>query len=282
VEAPDRGSGAQRRRHEVNRLGVGFATVGVLLGGSGPAPGRAPSPLEPRLLPDTLWVGRASTPLSLDSLFSDWSPLAFGGDRGETSYEGAVVEGHQCLRAEAVAGGSGLLKLIQAEPDSLPRIRWSWWVAGPVPGGDLSRKEGDDFSARLYVNFRFEPSKAGLMHRLRQRLANGRFGGEAPGKALVYVWGNQAPVGSVAKSAYTDQAALVVVRSGEEGAGRWWVEERNILEDYLEAFGEEPPEFHSLAIMTDADDTGSSASACYGDILLLSPKGPPPTPSGTP
>jgi len=263
--------GAGRLRKKLGLLGI-LPMFGVVLGVSGPDPAEPPVLSAPRILSDTLWVGRAFPPVSPDSLFSDWTPLAFGGDRGETSYEGAVVGGRQCLRAEAEGGGSGLMKLLRLNPDSIPRIQWSWWVPGPVPGGDINRKEGDDFSARVYVNFRFEPSKAGPLHRLRQRLAFRRFGGEAPGKALVYVWGNQAPVGTVVKSAYTDQAALIVIRSGEDGAGRWWVEERNIWDDFLEAFGEEPPELHSLAIMTDADDTGTSAWACYGDILLL-PRG---------
>ena len=207
-----------------------------------------------------------------DQTFSGWRPLAFGGDRGETLYSADTVRGRACLRAEAVGGGSGLLRPLDADLASISRIRWSWWVAGPVAGGDLSRKEGDDFAARIYVNFRFEPSRAGFLHRLRQRVAGRRFGGEAPGKALVYVWGNQAAEGTMAPSAYTDQAALVVVRSGSEGAGTWWTEERDFRADFLEAFGHPPPGLHSVAIMTDADDTGTAATACYGDIALISPE----------
>jgi hypothetical protein len=267
-----------------NRLRTGkrrwalFPAAFILILGLGPpgpaeradtdSSGGSPSP-SAGILRDTLWVGRVSPPTPLDSLFSDWSPLAFGGDRGETVYSGRILGGRQCLWAEASAGGSGLLKLTPISPDSLPIIRWAWWIPEPVPGGDLRQKEGDDFAARIYVNFRFEPSKAGPLHRLRQRLANRRFGGEAPGKALVYVWGNQASAGTVAKSAYTDQAALLVVRSGTEGTGAWWEETRNLQEDYLAAFGEEPPQLHSVAIMTDADDTGTRASACYGDVVLL-------------
>jgi hypothetical protein len=269
------------RKHGVPRRGGSLPTAVILpflglllLGGAGEALSSAAVPfLEKSPLPDTLWVGRASLPASPDSLFLDWTPLAFGGDRGETSYSGRVVSGRQCLWAEAASGGSGLLKLAAVSADSFPSIRWSWWVPEPVEGGDLSRKEGDDFAARIYVNFRFESSKAGPIHRLRQRMANRRFGGDAPGKALVYVWGNQAPKGTVAKSSYTDQAALFVVRSGGDETGVWWEETRDIRVDFLDAFGEEPPAIHSVAIMTDADDTGARASACYGDILLLPPTG---------
>jgi len=239
-----------------------------------PAAGGAPDSFS---LPDTLWLARTFDTARPDSAFSEWKPLAFGGDRGETSFGADSVLGRSCLRARARAGGSGLLRPLELDPDSIFRIRWSWWVEGPVPGGDLTRKEGDDFAARVYVNFRFDPSRAGPLHRLKQRLASRRFGGEAPGKALVYVWGNQAPIGTVAFSAYTDQAAVVVLRSGSEGAGIWWMEERDVIADFRNAFGEEPPNLHSVAIMTDADDTGASADACYGDILILPrPSGPSP------
>jgi hypothetical protein len=42
------------------------------------------------------------------------------------------------------------------------------------------------------------------------------------------------------------------------------------LKDFIAAFGEDPTEIISIAVMTDADDTGGTASACYGDILLFS------------
>jgi hypothetical protein len=43
-------------------------------------------------------------------------------------------------------------------------------------------------------------------------------------------------------------------------------EERNVLEDYRKAFGEDPPLINGVAIMTDTDNTGESAVAYYGDI----------------
>ena len=225
-------------------------------------------------LPDTLVLGPfealpSSDTTPLDSLLPDWIPLEFGGDRGRTSYGPESVGGRSCLLAEASGGGSGLLRLLGAEENAPGRVRWSWWVEGPVAGGDVTRKEGDDFAARVYVNFRFEPGRAGIMHRLRQRLAGRRFGGEAPGKALVYVWGNLAAAGIMIPNAYTDQAVVVVVRTGAEEAGQWWTEERDVTADFLEAFGHDPPPLHSVAIMTDADDTGSSARACYGDVVLI-------------
>jgi len=202
-----------------------------------------------------------------------WRHLTFGDGRGETRYFGSIVDGRPCLAARAESQGSGLIRNLLGEigsgSEGFTRIRWSWWVEGPVPGGDLSKKAGDDFSARIYVNFVFSPQGLALGARLRHRLARSRFGGDPPGRALVYVWGNQAPPGTIAPNPYTDEAMVVVVRSGGAEASEWWTEEENFVEDFERAFGEPPPALHSIALMTDGDDTGATVSACYGDIFIF-------------
>ncbi len=62
---------------------------------------------------------------------------------------------------------------------------------------------------------------------------------------------------------------MIVVESGGEKLDQWVNEERNIHEDYIKAFGEEPPLISGVAIMTDTDNTGESATAYYGDIQFM-------------
>jgi hypothetical protein len=62
---------------------------------------------------------------------------------------------------------------------------------------------------------------------------------------------------------------MVVVRSGPQDVGVWVEEERNIYEDYVKAFGEEPPMINGVAIMTDTDNTKERATAYYGDIRFF-------------
>jgi hypothetical protein len=61
---------------------------------------------------------------------------------------------------------------------------------------------------------------------------------------------------------------MIVVESGGLMLNQWVSEERNIYEDYKKAFGDEPPPISGVAIMTDADNTGESAIAYYGDIVF--------------
>ena len=66
---------------------------------------------------------------------------------------------------------------------------------------------------------------------------------------------------------------MIVVESGAEKVNQWVTEERDILEDYRRAFGEDPFLISGVAIMTDTDNTGESAVAYYGDIIF-NKKGP--------
>ena len=65
---------------------------------------------------------------------------------------------------------------------------------------------------------------------------------------------------------YTDRVMMFVVESGTEKLNQWITEERDITEDYQVAFGEPQTAITSIAVMTDTDNTGGSATAWYGDI----------------
>ena len=61
---------------------------------------------------------------------------------------------------------------------------------------------------------------------------------------------------------------MIVVRGGDKMLNTWVQEERNLYEDYKQAFGTEPPTISGVAIMTDTDNTLESAVTFYGDIIF--------------
>ena len=61
---------------------------------------------------------------------------------------------------------------------------------------------------------------------------------------------------------------MVVLQSGAARVNQWIIEKRNVYADYKKAFGKEPPMISGVAIMTDSDNTGESATAWYGDIIF--------------
>ena len=93
-------------------------------------------------------------------------------------------------------------------------------------------------------------------------LTVGSLGGELPPPVMIPQGGQLIP------AAVGDHIQMIVVESGADHLNRWRPVRRNIAEDYRRAFGNEPPRITGVAIMTDSDNTGESATAWYGDIVF--------------
>ena len=149
-----------------------------------------------------------------------------------------------------------------------PVLEWRWKVAGALEKGDVRQKRGDDYAARIYVSFAHEPSRLSFTERIKHTAARLLYGEYPPTAVLNYIWGNKAPVDTLIPSPYTDRSMMLVVQSGNRRARQWIQEERNIRSDFRRAFKYEPPMITGVAIMTDSDDTGGTATGWYGDIVF--------------
>ncbi len=195
-----------------------------------------------------------------------WKELRFESIERHTTYRVSRQDDNAFLRAEADRSASGLIKAVTVDLRRYPILKWRWRIEGTLPEGDAHTKEGDDYAARIYVNFRYEPGRVGLLTRAKYELAKRRHGEYPPLHTLNYIWANKLPRGEFLPNAYTDRAMMVAVESGDQKAGRWVGEERNVYEDYKKAFGEEPTGVTHVAVMTDTDNTGWRAAADYDDI----------------
>ncbi|MDX6769754.1 MAG: DUF3047 domain-containing protein [Elusimicrobiota bacterium] len=196
---------------------------------------------------------------------SGWEPLSFA-KRATTAYEWSPVE--RALHAKADASASGLIVRFKRPVAETPVLRWRWKVAGTLPEGDERRKSGDDYAARVYVAFIYDPARASAGMRFKYGLAKRLRGEYPPHAAINYIWANKLDAGRSVPNAYSDRVMMVAVRSGDGEAGSWRAEERDVLADYRRLFGEEPPPYAGIAVMTDADDTRGTAEAWYADLTL--------------
>jgi len=252
------------RRALVRRLAAGAAAVGLLaLGVLGGAAAADPARLD---------VGKFEAPSTPDALPVGWEELTFRRIPRKTQYR-VVPEGEGfVLRADSEASASGLYRPLDVDLHAYPVLTWRWKVANVLAKADARRKEGDDYPARVYVAFRWDPDTASVWERAgygTYRLFYGRY---PPASAINYVWDNRLPPGTTLDNAYTDRAKMVVVRSGPAEVGRWLDERRDVLGDYRRLFGAEPPRVAGIALMTDTDDTGESAIAWYDAIALHAPR----------
>ena len=185
----------------------------------------------------------------------------------QTRYQ--LVKDGQTVVVKAIseASASGLIKQVSIDPKQYPIIRWRWKVDNLLKNSDVRRKDGDDYPARLYITFAYDPDKLSLAKKMKYQAGRMMFG-DIPIGAINYIWDTRAPIGTMVGSAYTDFAQMIVVESGPRKVGTWVDEERNIYEDYKKAFHEEPPMINGVAIMSDTDDAKERVTAYYGDITF--------------
>lgn len=218
--------------------------------------------------PTIVEVARFSVSKPGTSLPDGWKPLTFRKIPRLTTYE-LVEEGAQVVvKAMSDSSASGLTKEVRIDPKEFPIVRWRWKVDNLLQKSDATRKDGDDYPARLYITFEYDAEKVSFGKKLKYKAGQALFG-DIPIGAINYVWETKTPVGAILDNAYTDFVKMVVVESGPSQIGLWVDESRNIYEDYKKAFGEEPPMINGIAIMSDTDNTKERAIAYYGDIVFM-------------
>jgi len=205
----------------------------------------------------------------ITTISDGWEPLEFPNIDQHSNYQLLVEDGVQVVKADTAGGASGLIARLNVQPQESLILNWRWKVSNVFSKGDARSKSGDDYPARIYVAFEFQPDNAGFFERAKRKAVEVMFGETLPGNAINYIWANRLPVGEWVNNPYTDKTRMLAVSSGAEKTGDWVSIERDIMADYRKAFGEEPPAIIGIAIMSDSDNTGEQASAWYGDIQLI-------------
>jgi hypothetical protein len=217
--------------------------------------------------PSVLEVGKFS--VAQEGVTPDsWKPLTFPKIDRHTIYTVTKEEEVTAIKAISHASASGLTREITVDLREYPILSWHWKVSNVLHKGDVTKKQGDDYPARVYITFAFDPRRVSFIERAKFETYKLVYGHYPPLAALNYIWESKAPKGTFVSSPYTDRSKMIVVESGAALINQWVNEQRNLFEDYRRVFGDEPPPVSGIAIMTDTDNTGESAVAYYGDIVF--------------
>jgi len=215
-----------------------------------------------------LKVGDFSKADSGSALPPGWKPLTFKKIQKHTTYSLVAEDGIVVVKAESTSSASGLIRKMRIDPKEYPLVTWQWKVAQVYEAGDVSKKEGDDYPARLYITFEYDPTKLSFFEKAKYGAAKLFYGEYPPMCAINYIWASNAPIGTAVPNAYSKRSMMIVVESGANRLNRWVREERNVLEDFRKVFEGEPPMITGVSIMTDTDNTKASAVSYYGDIVF--------------
>jgi Protein of unknown function (DUF3047) len=206
--------------------------------------------------------------------WQSWQTFELPGKRS-TDYQTYSDGGRSVVQAKADRSASMFRRQVRLDPSQLSRVQFSWRVPDLIANADLSDAEASDSPVRLVFAFDGDHARLSSRNRMLFDLAQVLTGEPPPYATLMYVWDNRAGTESVILGPRTDRVRKIVIESGASRVGQWLHYERDLRADFQRAFGEAPGPLIGVALMTDADNTASSASGQYGEVRLIARDGTP-------
>ena len=174
----------------------------------------------------------------------DWKPRK---DAGRDVYSIQEIDGLRFLRALAKGLGIQAAKQHEWDPKAYPMLAWSWRSVEFPAGSDERQSKTNDSAVSVYAVF---PHTTWSV------------------KSLKYIWSAVVPVGTRLSSS-GGLTQVLVIRNGTDRKGAWTEERVNLFQDYKKFFDEaEPPKASGIAVLTDSDDTKSTAQGDYANFRL--------------
>ena len=201
-----------------------------------------------------------------DPLPPPWKLVTLGKIKKQTRYSLVRDANQTVLRADAEASMASVMHPLHFDPRDYPVVEWRWRIVHLLRKSNIATKSGDDAPARFYVLFDYDIARLPFSPARNSASRAHSTASDIPLAALCYVWDGNSVKGAAAWSPYTDRVRVIVAESGNEHLNQWVTVRRNIVDDFRDAFGEDPPDVSGVAVATDTDNTGESATAFYGDI----------------
>ncbi|MBI2494356.1 MAG: DUF3047 domain-containing protein [Candidatus Rokubacteria bacterium] len=172
-----------------------------------------------------------------------WKPRK---DAGRELYTVLEEKGLRFLRGVARGFGIQAAKPHEWDLGVYPVLAWAWRVQEFPRGADEREPATNDSAAAVYLVVPYS-----------------RMTGP---KAVKYVWSEKVPVGTRLTS-NMGLTQVRVLRSGPAKRGEWVEERANVRDDYRRYFEtDDTPRPAGIAVLTDSDDTKSSAQGDYANF----------------
>ena len=219
------------------------------------------------LLAALFTFGACTTPGVPRGTAGDWHAVSLPG-KDNTRYEREHKDGRAAWCATSERSASMWRRHVDVPAARIGGVSFSWWVQDLITNASVAEAHLEDAPARVMFSFggdiRSLPARTRLMFDLAEALTGER----PPFATLMYVWDATAPVGSVIHNPRSDRIRKIVVDSGPTQLRRWRNHQRDLAADFRLAFGETPGPLTAIALMTDSDNTKSSALSWYGAVDL--------------
>jgi len=212
-------------------------------------------------------IGRFDTDQS--TLPLHWQIIQLEKNVPPTQYRPLHWDGVHAVEAQANRSMALLGRRVDVDLTLTPMLCWRWRVEEGLKKADMTRRQGDDYAARVYVAFALPADALGFADKAALSIARAFYGDRVPDAAINYVWDNRHPIDTRMPNAYTDRAQMIVQRTGNTEIGRWVTERVDVRADVIRAFGSEKARPTLVAIASDTDNTGEKTRAGFADLHFV-------------
>lgn len=160
-----------------------------------------------------------------------------------------IVEDRQAkvLHLSCQEASFAIEREVNVDVRQLPVLTWTWKAVQLPPRGDVRASGTNDQALQLLLAF------------------DGK-------KVLSYIWDTHAPVSTVADESIGWPIGVtlkvLVVQSGHAALGQWATMTRNVLADYQQLFGKEPPLLKGMRVQSNCQNSKATAEGYVGPIRL--------------
>ena len=198
---------------------------------------------------------------------SGWREIEFA-DKKPNQF---VKCGQDCIKIDSASSVSMIRRSLKIDITEKKFLSWEWKLIVPPAPSDLGKKGQDDRALAVYITFPFDEKNASISERGIRPLVELRYGKEAPGRVLSYVWASTTPIGEAVNSPFGGaQHKMIVKRNGASVLNTWLGEKVDIFADYKDSFGAEPHGVLEILISSDTDDTRTVSSGFVRRIQFSS------------
>ena len=177
----------------------------------------------------------------------DWKPRK---EEGRSVYSIQEEGGLRFLHAAATRLGIQAGREVAWNLEAYPILAWSWRPIEFPKGSDERKSSTNDSAVSVYAVFPHTPVSV---------------------KSVKYIWSRVVPVGTHLTSS-AGNTQVRVLRTGADKVGQWVEEQVDVREDYRRYFGgSDVPRPAGIAVLTDSDDTKSTARGDYAGFRVCKP-----------
>jgi Protein of unknown function (DUF3047) len=153
--------------------------------------------------------------------------------------------GEEILKLACRNSSYALERKVSVDISEYPYITWRWKMLKTPQRGDVRKKEFNDQALQILAAFENR-------------------------KIISYVWDSNAPEGTISDESIGWPVNLsikvIVVKSGISDEAKWIMFTRNIYQDYITLFHEEPGPLEGLRIQSNTQYTKDTAEGLVGKI----------------